>query len=294
VSPLEDDSEAVETIYYNGRPYMKNENLSTLLIMGIDDEEFIEVNTDRNESLADFLLMAIFDSENKTCTLLQLNRDTMCTFPTEGLEGSTIQLGYAQLCLSYNFGSGMEDSCENTVYAVSRLLYDIQIDNYFTVTMGAVPVLNDLAGGVTVAIEDDFTGVDDTLVEGETVTLMGEHALNYVRARYTMVEDGSNLSRMRRQRTYMTGLMDALRDKVQGDPMFLLEMYSALSDDLLTDCTLDELTDYASMVSEYEVSEIIVPEGEAVKGEVNMEFYVDEDALQQLVIDLFYVPVDEG
>jgi LCP family protein required for cell wall assembly len=292
VSPLEDDSEEVETIYYDGRQYMKNENLSTLLIMGIDDEEFIEVDTERNESLADFLLLAVFDRENKTCTLVQLNRDTMCTFPTEGLEGSTIQLGYGQICMAYNYGSGMEDSCENTVYAVSRLLYDATIDNYFTVTMGAVPALNDLAGGVTVTIEDDFTGVDDTLVQGETVTLMGEHALNFVRARYSMVEDGTNLNRMSRQRTYMTGLMSALQDKVQGDPMFLLNMYSALADDLLTDCSLDELTDYASMVSEYDVSDIIVPEGEAVKGELNIEFYVDEDALQQLVVDLFYIPVD--
>jgi LCP family protein required for cell wall assembly len=293
VSPLEDTSEAVNTIYYNGQPYVQNPNLSTLLLMGIDDYEVEESNTYRNSSQADFLLLAIFDSENKTCTLLQLNRDTMCDVPVLGALGDYIGLTTEQLALAHTYGKGLEDSAENTVNAVSRLLYNVPVDNYLALTMGGITILNDMVGGVTVTIEDDFTGVDDTMVQGETVTLMGEHAENYVRARYSMTDDATNIARLRRQRTYMSALTEALRASVKADSLFALELYSALADYIVTDCAVDALADYSAQLVDYTLSDIVTPEGEAVKGETFMEFYVDEDALQQLVIDLFYVPADE-
>jgi LCP family protein required for cell wall assembly len=291
VSPLEDTSETVSTIYYDGKTYQKNENISTLLILGIDDYELEETNSFRNNGQADFLLLAIFDNENKTCTLLQLNRDTMCDVPVLGIQGSVIGLTTEQLALAHTYGSGLEDSGENTVEAVSRLLYDTPIDNYLALTMGAIPVLNDLVGGVTVTIEDDFSAMDDTLIQGETVTLTGEHALNYVRARYVM-EDDTNLTRMRRQREYMTALVEQMQAKVQADPSFMLEVYGAVADYLVTDCAVDELSDYGAQLSDYTLSDILTLDGEAVLGEVYMEFYVDEAALQQQVVDLFYIPVD--
>ncbi|MGN1308036.1 MAG: hypothetical protein ACI4V3_10245, partial [Faecousia sp.] len=124
VSPLEDDSETVRTIYYNGRQYLLNDNLTTLLIMGIDDFELTESNTYRNTSQADFLLLAVFDHESKTCSLLQINRDTMADIPVLGALGDHIGLTTGQIALAHTYGSGLEDSCENTVDAVSRLLYD--------------------------------------------------------------------------------------------------------------------------------------------------------------------------
>lgn len=41
---------------------------------------------------------------------------------------------------------------------------------------------------------------------------------------------------------------------------------------------------------DYEVKNIITPEGENVLGEEFYEFYVDEDKLNDLVIELFYAP----
>jgi hypothetical protein len=107
-----------------------------------------------------------------------------------------------------------------------------------------------------------------------------------------MQDDSSNLARMRRQRTYMTALTEAIRAKVKEDSSFALEMYSTLADYLVTDCAVDQLADYSSQLVDYTLTEIITPDGEAIKGEKYMEFYVDENALQQLVVDLFYVPVD--
>ncbi len=291
--PYEGNDEAeIASLYYNGQGYVYNENLTTLLIIGVDDPELVEYETARNTAQADLLLLAVFDSEKKTCTILQLNRDTMSDVPTLDKEGNYVGLVNEQLALAHTYGNGLEKSCENTVYAVSNFLYGIGIDNYFSLTMDAVPILNDLVGGVTVTIEDDFTGVDDSLVKGETVTLTAENVEHFVRARSGMKEDKTNLNRMKRQRTYMVGLVSALKKAINEKEGFVLEAYNAIAESLVTDCTVNQLSDYAERFSGYTMNEIQTPEGEAKKGEEFMEFYVDEEALKELVVKTFYTPVE--
>lgn len=289
-----EDNNSAETasLFYNGQAYAYNENLSTLLILGIDDPELTETESVRNTSQADLLLLAVFDPDTKTCTLLQLNRDTMCDVPMLDEKGNYVSLRHEQLALAHTYGNGLEKSCENTVYAVSRFLYGIGIDNYFALTMDAIPVLNDLVGGVTVTVEDDFTGIDPTLIQGETVTLSADNVENYVRSRMNMVEDPTNINRMKRQRTYMIGLVDALKDAVDQDSSFVIDAYTAISKSLVTDCSIDELSDYADRFSGYSLSGVLTTDGEAIKGEKYMEYYVDEEALQELVIDVFYTPLE--
>lgn len=287
------DSAEIASLYYNGQAYVYNENLATLLILGIDDPELTETGTARNTSQADLLLLAVFDPDAKTCTLLQLNRDTMSDVPTLDADGNYVGLRNEQIALAHTYGNGLEKSCENTVYAVSHFLYGIGIDNYFALTMDAIPILNDLVGGVTVTIEDDFTGVDPTLIRGETVKLSAENVEHYVRSRMYMAEDPTNLNRMKRQRMYMVGLVDALKDAVEQDSSFVLEAYSAISQSLVTDCSIDELSDYADRFSGYTLADIRTTDGEAIKGDKYIEFYVDEAALQELVLDTFYTPVEE-
>lgn len=284
------DEPASAVIYYNGETYVYNEDLSTLLILGIDDPVLTEYESARNASQADFILAAVFDPATETCTLIQINRDTMSDVPVLDTFGNYIGLETQQLALAHTYGNGLEMSAENTVYAVSRFLYGVVIDNYFSLTMDAIPILNDLAGGVTVTVEDDFSALDPTLVRGEQVKLDSGNVENFVRARSAIRDDPTNINRMARQRQYMTGLFEALREKARGDSAaFALEAYGALSGSLVTDCGLEELTDYAQRLSDYTLSAIITPEGESVRGEDYMEFYVDEQALQQLVLDTFYI-----
>jgi len=156
-----------------------------------------------------------------------------------------------------------------------------------------VDAVNDLVGGVTVTVEDNFEGIDDTLIRGETVTLTAENVEHFVRARHDMVEDPTNINRMARQRVYMTGLFQGMKEAAASSSTFVLDAYNAVSGSLVTDCTIDKLNDYANRFSNYSLSEIVTPEGEAVRGEVYIEFYMDEEALQQLVIDTFYLPAED-
>jgi len=283
-----EDGPEIPVLFYDGRQYVYNDRLSALLILGIDDPELSETRLTRNTSQADFLLLAVFDPDTESCKLIQLDRDTMCEVPALDFFGNAIGYEYEQLALAHTYGSGLERSCENTVAAVSRLLYGIEIDDYFALTMDAIPILNDLVGGVTVTVEDDFTGVDDTLIKGETVTLSSENVEHFVRARTTMKEDPTNRARMRRQRTYMTALFSALSSALREDAAFALDAYTAMSGSMVTDCSVDSLNDYMLRFSDYRLSGIVTPKGESTRGEKYMEFYADEADLQRLVIETFY------
>jgi len=284
----------MNVITIGGKDYYRNPNLSVLLIIGVDDYGITRSESSRNTSQADFITLALFDHSDSTVRLLQLNRDTMTNVPVLDSAGNVFGLTYQQLCLAHTYGSGLADSCENTEYAVSLLLYSIPIDNYFAVTMDVIPILNDLVGGVTVTIEDDFTGVDSSLVQGSTMTLNGTQAESFVRARRAMQDDPTNIARMRRQRVYISALTEALKKSAAENSSFVMDAYAAIKDYLVTDCTVDELYDYADELSDYSLTEIITPEGKSVAGEDYMEFYVDDQSLRELVIELFYLPVEEG
>lgn len=292
-NPLPGEVDEVSgTLYYNGKQYIRRDDLSTLLILGIDDPELQETDSVRNTSQADLILVAVFDPVTENCTVIQLNRDTMCDLPFRTEDGRMLYRPREQLALAHTYGNGLEESCENTVYAVSRLLYDVPIDNYFALTMDAIPTLTNVVGGVTVHVVDDFTGVDDSLIQGETVTLTSENAENFVRSRKGMPDNKSNLNRMARQREYMVGFVKALKEAISQNQDFVLDAYVAVSDSLVTDCTINELSDLGSRFSEYDLSEIISPPGESVSGEKFLEYNLDEEALQELVLDVFYEAVE--
>lgn len=280
-----------EITYYNGIAYAKKEDLETVLLMGLDKFEGNSPESYLNNQQADFLLVLVIDEQAQTCTPIQLNRDTMTQIQILGVTGEPAGTFTGQLALAHTYGSGEEDSCENQVLAVSNLLYGMEIDHYISMTMDGVALLNDLVGGVTVKVMDDFSEIDDTLVQGETVTLLGEHALTYVRSRGGL-EDSTNLHRMERQRQYLAGLQEQMK-KASQEEGFTLDALMQLNEYLVSDCTINQLSDLMENLNTYEVGEILTTQGEAKVGEEFMEFTVDEDALQQLVMEVFYEPVED-
>lgn len=282
-----------EITYYNGTAYARREDLETVLLLGVDKFEGETPEGYLNNQQTDFLLLLVMDKENETCTPIQLNRDTMTQIQILGVTGEPAGTFTGQLALAHTYGSGEEDSCENTVLAVENLLYGVGIDHYVSLTMDGVALLNDLVGGVTVEVLDDFSGIDDSLVQGETVTLQGQQALTYVRSRGGL-EDSSNLRRMERQRQYLSALQQQLKAAVQQEDGFTLDALLQLNEYMVSDCTVDQLSDLGDSLAAYQVSDILTTPGDAQEGEEYMEFTVDEAALQQLVMDVFYEPVEES
>lgn len=274
--------------------YRLKDGLETVLLLGIDkfQAEAQSSDTYRNDQQADFLTVLILDHQAKTCTPLQLNRDTMADIPVLGVGGKPAGTVRAQLALAHTYGSGGERSCENTADAVSRFLCGMKIDHYVALTMDAVAVLNDAVGGVTVEIQDDFSAVDPALVQGETVRLRGEQALTFVRARGSL-DDSSNLSRMARQQAFAAGLYPQLQAALAADPGLPTTLLTELGPSMVSDLDLEEWASLLQAVGGYAMEDVREIAGEAVLGEPYMEFHADEDALQTQLIQLFCVPDQE-
>jgi anionic cell wall polymer biosynthesis LytR-Cps2A-Psr (LCP) family protein len=143
-------------------------------------------------------------------------------------------------------------------------------------------------GGVTVNVVDDFSAIDPSIPMGK-VTLKGQQAINFVRTRQNL-GDQLNISRMERQKEYAMGFMDAFRIGVDSSDTFALQIFDQVSPYIVTDCSVTVLSDMMDRYSDYEIVEIVSPEGENVLGEKYYEFYVDEVKLDELILRLFYAP----
>lgn len=280
--------------YYNGAWYARKE-LETVLVMGVDKyaDDAAAEDGYTNQEQADFLLLLVLDRNAGVCTALPLNRDTMTEITALGLAGERTGTFTGQLALAHTYGSGGLDSARNEGRAVSALLYGTEIDHVMAFTTDAVPVLTDAVGGVPVLVEDDFSAMTDQLPMGQEVTLRGELALTFVRGRGSMGGEKTNLNRMARQNAYLQGLYRRLQDTAQ-DEGFLTQLLLELSPYLDTDCTAAQLNDLYQTVVQDRLAVLDAPAGEAVVGDEFMEFHVDEDALQQTVIELFYERRDQA
>lgn len=277
------------TVYeYNGVEYVKNEDVESFLILGLDKfEDAINNDSYNNDQRADFLMLLVFDNSEKKFTAVHLNRDTMVNMNVLGVAGQKIGTVNKQLALAHTYGNGRDVSCRNTADAVSELLNGVKVNHYLSITMDAVPILNDLLGGVEVTVLDDFSGIDDTLIKGETVTLHGDHALTYVRERYGL-EDSSNSTRMVRQRQYMTAVYDKAMFEIENDDNFVIEASSKLADYIVSDRSVNQLQEIAKKLSQYKFTEIETLEGESVVKDGLMEFRPDADSIDKIVFELFY------
>lgn len=267
-------------IYYNDTWYIKNESIETLLVLGIDK---IADNEDAS-SQADFLALVVMDEDNKSFRILHINRDTMTEINQIDKHGNKYGSFTAQLALAHAYGGTGKMQCRNTATAVEKLLYGIDIDHYMSVTMDAVPIINDSIGGVTLTLDNDYPALGSEYVKGAQITLKGDAALSFVRWRNDS-PDSSNLERMERQRTYIAAAFSkyaSLEDDVALDTMFKVNEY------LVSDCTVNQLSDLLESLQGYTYNGTFPIEGEAKKGSEYVEFYVNEDALKQTVIDLFY------
>ena len=216
--------------------------------------------------------------------MLRLNRDSMVDVPVLDLRGDAIGTERQQLALAHAYGDGTQVSCMNTVDAVSDLLGDWPIDGYASLNMDGIAILNDAVGGVTVTVTSDFTAVDPTLVEGETITLNGRQAMEYVRTRKD-VDDQSNLARMERQRQYLEAMKPQLL--ALGDEE-ILQVYERLGEYVVTNISSQNVLTLAEKMQEYQELPELTIDGENTLEDGHIAYILDEDSVQRTVLELFY------
>ena len=273
---------------YNGKTYVARTGLTPILLIGVDrGENAVEQWGYQQGGQADFLLLIVIDSSEKKVRMLQIDRDTITDVETLGVLGNVIGTRKLQIALSHSYGKTPQDNCNYTIQTVSNLLQGEPLDLYFSLNMASVAKFNDLLGGVTVTMQEDHTLINPAFTKGATLHLMGQDAYDYVHSRQ-YVDDGTNVSRMARQRNYMLAAKDTLLSRLK-ESGFVDTLFDTLGSDLVTNVSRGRLINEAAKASQYEVEEITQMIGERRIGvDGYMEFYADEQFLIDWVLSVFY------
>lgn len=275
----------------NGADYVyRQSDLTTLLLIGVDREGLNkgESLTARSNTQADFLLLLVLDRENKTLTPIQIDRDAIVPVNVYGVLGNLTGTREMQVCLAQGFGKTLDANCRNTSAAVSGMLLGIPIDHYMVYDLSAINVLNDLLGGVTVTVEDDLTELDSALSVGSTVTLHGEQAEIFVRSRMG-IGDGTNVSRLRRQRAYMESALSIVTKKSSVDSSFIQGLIGGMEGYYASDMNRGYVVNLFNRAIGYDMRPIRVTDGEHGVGKDGfMECYLNEESIKRMVLEVCF------
>lgn len=290
--------EPVGTVKLGGRKYGYFHRYESYLFLGTDASGNDAPGEEYQGSMADFLLLAVFDRTEDTYAVLQLNRDTMTEVTLLQPDGSGNASAELQLCTAHWYGGTPEASCENTVEAVSGLLGGIPIDGYYALSMEKIPELNHAVGGVTVTLEEDFTEFDRQMAKGKTLTLTDEQAAIYVHNRYG-VGDEKNSSRMERQNQYMKAFMEKAKQKLSEDQAFVAKLYQKLEKDAVTDISGKDISRMTKTLQQGESRGIKSFQGKYKLGRAlgdnidHVEFYIKDSSLTEVMTELYGLQGEE-
>lgn len=270
-------------ILYDEKYYRYRDGLQNYLFMGIDNDGKAEQAPDGiSGGQSDAMFLLILDEVSGEISVLLINRNTMAPVDVYDEEGNYLLQMDLQICLQHGYGDGMKLSCMRTVEAVQRLLGNVGIDGYLALNVGGVPEVNDALGGVEITPIESVKRGDVVIKKGEPVTLTGEQAYVYLRAR-DVDEFGSADLRLKRQEQYIT----AAAKKVLKDPSLAGKIYDAGSDYIVASIDLPKLADAAGSMELTEDRIYEIPGTTVFKDEYE-QYETDEDEFIKLLIDVFY------
>lgn len=287
-----------ETIEYNGHTYIYDKNKVAFAFIGVDREN-IDSNGGSvigNAGQADTDIVGVIDTATGKVSLITIPRDTMVDIDLYSESGEFVRTQNMQLCLSYAYGDGGEKSCKNVTTAISRILGNVPIENYFALDLSGIAPLNDAVGGVTVTSLYDFP--QEGIKKGDTITIKGDFAETYVRYRSLDTIDAS-LNRVQRQTQYIKAYTQQLRTAVTNDFSVVTDLYNTAAEYSQTNISLSSVTYLASVILSHGITDIqqytlqgeMKPSSE-VSEDVFAEYYVDEDSVMEIVVNCFYQQVN--
>lgn len=282
---------AYEQIIYQEKEYVYRENIINILCMGIDKLEPMGVRNEADSSMgqADALFILSIDLEKDKIRLIAVPRDTMVPLQMHKTDGTYIGEREGQITLQYAYGDGKELSALLMAQQVSSIMGNIPIHGYLAVNVRTLWVLNTAIDGVDVVMDADYTKFNPAFIEGETVHLEGNLMENFIRERDKKDPEGA-YTRMHRMKLYMMAFFEKAKTIVKEDMTFPIRMMSHLENDIIMSLTTEELLFLitegvkCSFLSE----DMYTLPGDNQLVERYMEYRLDEEGVQKLVLDLFY------
>ena len=283
-----------EIVNVGGVDCVPKKNVRTYLIMGVDNTASQGENYVTGGQ-CDVLVLLVVDHTNMTYYRVPINRNTMCQVHSYDLDWEDIGSTVCQIALAYAHGDGKLISCENAARAVSDYLYGAEVDHYIALDLSAIPVINRVAGGVTVTIEDDFSAIDPTLEMGKTIKLTDAQAEIFVRSRMRMIDDDTNEARMRRQEAFMDSMRDEMFKKARADATYALDVYDTLEPYMVTNMNGKAFSRLVNALTECEALGSMKIDGSIGTDSFGYAtFEPDPTSVRDAVIELFYRPAESG
>ena len=276
---------AYRRITVDGVDYQYNTDLITILLLGIDARD------GGMSGQSDAISLLVFDRGEERMRVIGISRDSMVPIRVFDVAGNDLGLDTQHLALAYAYGTNPDKGCLLAQEAVSDMFHGIPIIYYGAASLSALPDFQNIIGEITVRIPDDSLEFkDDDLKEGELLTLDSENVEEFVRTRDIETEF-SNSGRMRRQRIYVEAYLEKLKTLLKEDFSGTVSRMEDVFSSTVTNISLNEISSFAEMALSYSFDpdeDYYIVQGTDQEGAYHDEFLVDEDALQQLVLQIFY------
>jgi LCP family protein required for cell wall assembly len=226
--------------YEKERPTALVRGAQNILIIGSDSRSGAgnaRYGRDSGTERSDTTILLHLAADRRSATAVSLPRDLMVDVPSCGRkDGSRSKPAFTMF--NYAFATG-GSAC--TIRTVEKLT-DIRIDHHMVVDFNGFKKMVDALNGVEVCLKQP---IDDRAAKlklpAGRVTLNGEQALGYVRARKSL-GDGSDTDRMGRQQRFLGALVNKVRsDDVLLNPVKLYPVLDAATSSLTTDPALASL-----------------------------------------------------
>ena len=280
-SSVETDDSDYHTYVVDGKEYSYNSHLMNFLITGVDTR-------DAEGGQSDFILLLSFDRENDQYRILQLDRSAYVDIKLYDAEHNFLGWDKSYLALSYAYGTSTKQSTLYTKDAVSRLLNNIPITYYMTLSLDDLPKIQDVVGPIQVEVVDDLlVEVNPEWTKGSMATVDASNVEQFIRYRNTDIS-GSNEIRMERQKEYLNTYLSIMKDMINSDFDKTLDRVSDVAEEVYTNVELSEISDILDMITEYTFDDIYQLPGEVVQGKFRTQFNIDDDQLPYLIKDLYY------
>jgi LCP family protein required for cell wall assembly len=243
----DNDAAAELARYEKDRPTSLVHGAQNILLIGSDSRSGdgnAQYGRDSGTERSDTTILLHLSAGRRSATAVSLPRDLMVDIPgCRRPDGTRSEPMFAMFNLAFQVGGS---AC--TIRTVEKLT-DIRVDHHMVVDFQGFKEMVDAVDGVRICLSEpiDDKAAKLRLPAGE-VTLDGEQALGYVRARKSL-GNGSDTDRMDRQQRFLGALVNKVQSNdVLLNPVKLYPVLDAATSSLTTDPGLASLRSLYELV----------------------------------------------
>ncbi|MFD3932212.1 LCP family protein [Streptomyces sp. NPDC058614] len=226
--------------YEKERPTALVRDAQNILLIGSDSragDGNAKYGRDSGTERSDTTILLHLAANRRSATAVSLPRDLMVDVPScRRPDGTRTEPMLAMFNYAFQTGGS---AC--TIRTVEKLT-NIRVDHHMVVDFNGFKEMVDAVDGVRVCLKEPIDDKEAQLkLPAGKVTLNGEQALGYVRARKS-IGDGSDTDRMDRQQRFLGALVNKVRSNdVLLNPTKLYPVLDAATSSLTTDPALANL-----------------------------------------------------